>query len=159
MKLPGTAISLFCLCLSSCKSAPIDSFPSLQDAAKPLLANICPTGAEVSAELIPNPHVPDLVDRIETKTCTGISVKTYISTAASDPGGLTMSLEITKPNHLLPYYMDVGQPIGPLLAKLGMPSSRTGSDIVYSVAENEDSVTFSVAGGHVVAVRWDWPVD
>jgi hypothetical protein len=159
MKLSGIAIMALGICLAGCASAPIDGFSSLQAAVEPLLASACATGAKVALESIPNPHVPNLVDRIETKTCVGTSVRTYISTAASDPSGMPMSLEVTEPSRQLPPYMDIGQSVRPLIAKLGTPSSMTGSNIVYSAPESEDSVTFIVAGGHVVSIRWDWSID
>ena len=159
MKSTGTALFALGICLVGCRSMPMEDFSSLQAASKPLLASACLASAEVAVDLISNPHVPNLVDRIETRTCGALSVKTYVSTAAADPGGLTMSLQVTRPNHLLPRYMDIGQSVAPLVTKLGEPSSRTDDSMVYSAPESEDSVTFGIAGDRVVSIRWDWPVD
>jgi len=158
MPLPRLSIIAATICIGACATSPSDGFFALQAVAEPLLEDVCPN-ANVSVESVRNPHVPDLVDRIETKNCVGASVRTYISTAASDPTGLPMSLELSKPNPRLPHYMNIGQAVGPLVAKLGTPSSMTSNVVVYSAPESEDSVTFNLANDRVVSIRWDWYVD
>lgn len=159
MKLLGIVVTCLVLPGSALASEPSDAFSLLQAAAGPLLADPCPRGVRITSEAVDNPHVPNLVDRIETRHCPGVSVQTYISKAASDPGGLSMSLEVTQPNRLLPEFVNIGQPVTHLLSRLGAPESAKDGTLVYMDPQGPDTVELTVANGRIRSILWCWPVD
>lgn len=132
---------------------------ALRAASNPLLTSVCAKDDPIVIKLVRNLHVPNLMDRIETKSCSVGSVKTYISTAASNPNGLPMLLEITRPHRLLPKYMNVGEPVSQLTTYLGKPTSDTDGNVVYSLSKNGDLVTFVVRNERISSVRWEWTLD
>ena len=159
MKVLGVAITCLGLLGSALAAEPSTPFSLLQAVADPVLANPCTGGGRVTSELVNNVHVPNLVDRIETRRCPGVSVQTYISKAASDPSGLSMRLEITQPNRLLPKSVNIGQPVNLLLSHVGTPASTNGSTLVYSDSEGPDTVEFKIATGKIRSILWCWPID
>ena len=159
MKILGVAITCLGLLGSALAAEPSTAFSLLQAAADPVLATPCPGGGHVTSELVNNTHAPSLVDRIETRRCPGVSVQTYISKAASDPSGLSMRLEVTLPNRLLPGSVNVGQPVNLLLSRVGIPQSTNGGTLVYSDSEGPDTVEFKIANGKIRSILWCWPID
>jgi hypothetical protein len=159
MKLLGIAITCLVFLGPALATEPSNPFSLLQAAADPVLANPCPGGGDVTSELVNNVHVPNLVDRLETRRCPGVSVQTYISKAASDPSGLSVRLEVTQPNQLLPKSVNVGQPVSQLLSRLGTPGSTKGGTLIYSDSQGPDTVEFKVANGKIRSILWCRPID
>ena len=119
----------------------------------------CPSTATVSERKVPNPHQPTVIDTIKTTSCDGIELSTYVSVLASNPTGLSIYIEVRKPNKELPRYMNVGEPLPGLIEALGKPFQQTAGSVTYRVDEVDDSVTFSVRDGQIQSVRWDWYLD
>lgn len=130
-----------------------------QAVAKRLLRDGCPGPGGSEERKVPNPHVPGLEDRVRVLHCRGMTAEIYLSPAASDPNGLPLSLEVTRPDPRIPASYDVGSSADAVVARLGPPTERTPDALRYDMDDAQSSLTFALHGGRVTAIRWEWYAD
>ena len=124
-----------------------------------VIADGCSGTEQVTKTPVANRHVPGLIDYIKTMQCGGLITEIYVSTAASDPSGLPIYLEITQRNNQIPSFLNIGASVRSLVHRLGQPTARESDNLQYQRLDGEDSVTFRLKNGNVSSIRWDWYVD
>lgn len=123
-----------------------------------LLAQGC-QNASVTYKKVPNQHTSNLMDQIKVVRCDGLVSEIYQSVAASDPDGLPVYLELTRPHTFLPDYFNVGAEVSRVVDTMGLPNEQRPDVVKYVNLEGTDSVLLTVSNGRVVSIRWDWYVD
>lgn len=149
---------LLLLPLAGCASQQEQAMRQLNDIAERLLARECDR-PQLSYRQVENPHVPGLIDEVETLRCPGWVAQTYLSEAAANPNGMPILLEVSGPQPGLPPFMNIGAGRAGLVAELGRPAREGPQLLRYQSAETTESVTFRLRGDRIASIRWEWYFD
>lgn len=106
-----------------------------------------------------NPHVPGLIDEIETLRCPGLEAQTYLSREAAHPDGMPIYLQLTRPHAALPPFLQPGSPGPGLAEQLGPPAERRPDRWRYASPDTTETVTIEWRGGQIRQLRWEWYFD
>jgi hypothetical protein len=149
---------LLLLPLAGCASQQEQAMRRLNDIAEQLLARECEQ-PQLSYRQVENPHVPGLIDEVETLRCPGLVVQTYLSEAAANPNGMPLLLLVSAPQPGLPPFMNVGADRAGLVAELGRPAREGRQLLRYQSRETTENVTFRMEGDRIASIRWEWYFD
>ncbi|MGR7921353.1 hypothetical protein ACU6RQ_09635 [Zobellella denitrificans] len=149
---------LLLLPLAGCASQQEQAMRWLNDIAEQLLARECEQ-PQLSYRQVENPHVPGLIDEVETLRCPGLVVQTYLSEAAANPNGMPLLLLVSAPQSGLPSFMNIGADRAGLVAELGRPAREGRQLLRYQSRETTENVTFRMEGDRIASIRWEWYFD
>ncbi|MCR2746577.1 hypothetical protein [Limnobacter parvus] len=144
--------------LAACSTVPSNDSPRWEQVGLDILKQGC-AGASVVYTDVPNRHVVGLIDQLKTVRCDGFVSQTYHSKAASNPQGLPISLQLSKPHPGLPGFLDLGTDIRSVEQHLGPSKARKGNSLLYEPSEGNNALVIHVDQEKVVSLRWDWNVD
>jgi len=154
--LTSLALALAC---AGCATTTSDMRYDLDALGEALMSATCAGMPPTAVETVPNPHVDGVMDRIEHRTCAEGASTAYVSTQASDPAGLAMSLVLHRSVHGLPAFLDFGSPASAAVAKLGVPDRVAGDTLVYVFGDFEDTLSIRAPEGKITSLAWSWTVD
>lgn len=153
MRNPAAPVALVLAALAGCSTVHERSTLSLHELGDHLARSVCP-GPPAKVEPVPNQHVPGQTDRLETRQCAGASSTLYVGSAASDPEGLAVAVEIRAAGLGLPAYLEIGQPIEKAARALGPPQSQTPGSVTYGLGlEGSDTLTVHHLSGRISSVQ------
>src|SRR5436309_1038569 len=95
----------FLVLVSGCAHQTRHSISDLMQAGSELIESSCPEReTTVTTESLTNRYDPTVVDTIKTTRCDGVEMAIYVSKFASNPNGLAMHVNVTKPLPQIPSY-------------------------------------------------------
>ena len=144
---------------AGCASVPSVPAYDIDYLGRSFVRTICGNGPPADVETIPNKHVDAVMDTIERRTCFRGSSTLYVSTQASDPSGLAMSVEIRQPGSGVPKFLEVGKSVSDATHRLGQPTSQNGDSITYEFGDFLDTFTITAPDGIIHSLAWSWSID
>ena len=147
------------LVLGGCASAPSTVPYDIDGLGESLVRTICGDAAPTHVESVPNRHVDGVTDTIEQRSCPAGASTLYKSTQASNPSGLAMRLEISRPKSGVPAFIDIGAAVSGAVKGLGRPASQTRSSITYVFGDFENTFIIEAQSGVIRSLVWSWAVD
>ncbi|MFH7566493.1 MULTISPECIES: hypothetical protein [Oceanimonas] len=150
--------TVFVLLLTGCASSQERALSRLDEVAGRVLSLPCAQPVLTYRQL-ENPHVPGLIDEIETVSCPGLEAQVYLSSKASRPDGMPIYLLVSKPHPALPEFLQPGSDGHGMTQHLGKPASRDHRRWQYGSVETTETVTVEWQQGLIKTLRWEWYFD
>lgn len=146
------------LLLAGCASSQERALDRLDEMAGRVLGIPCEQ-PQFAYRQVENPHVPGLIDEIETLRCPGLQAQIYLSSKASRPDGMPIYLQMSKPHPSLPGFLQPGSDGQGITERLGRPARRDHRRWQYGSAETTATVTIEWQQGLIKTLRWEWYFD
>lgn len=130
--------------------------PELDRVGRQIVQTRCKRPQSVKRERVPSARSPHILDVVWTTACPGFEVVTF---TPSGGRARPMALTLTAAHPQIPGALGVGSRVEAVRAELGPPWSTEGDDLVYALhpeRPNDDTLTFRVERGRVVALEWSW---
>lgn len=133
--------------------------PELDRIGRQIVQARCKRPLSVKRERVPSARSPRVLDVVWTTVCPGFEAVTF-----TPAGGRArpMALTLTGAHPQIPAVLAVGSPARAVRAELGAPWSSAGEDLVYALhpeRPNDDTLTFRIQQGRVVALEWGWDTE
>ncbi|MDP5291132.1 hypothetical protein Q9290_02310 [Oceanimonas sp. CHS3-5] len=154
----GVGWLLLWLPLAGCAGQQERALARLEHIAGEVMSAPC-AAPEYGYRQVKNPHVPGLIDEIETLRCPGLEAQTYLSRESARPDGMPIYLRMSGPHAGLPAFLQPGSPGAGLAEQLGPPAERSAARWRYGSAETTETVVIEWQGGVIRQLRWEWYFD
>lgn len=134
----------------------------LDAVGRALATERCHRPAEIKTSFIRHPTRRDVADEMQSIDCRSFRIAVYRSMAQSPPRESPMSVVLQGGHPLASGPWAVGGSAREIRSVLGSPMRVFGESLVYSLSPQrpgQDTLTFEVDKGIVVAVSWSWDVE